>query len=261
MPKLRAGRGAYGTVLTKYIRPHQIVPRAGHRSDVVLLDEEEDGNYTFFLQVDNDSGNENAQLLCASSRFVKIVREGDPSLLFDKDQEPNIPWAKSEAKKLLSEDLISGVVPLESKFDDNTNTMTLKDIYLMRPEYADYSYKKFSARLRSLRGTISANKKRADADKEAFDTFVYNNPISYHDKFGNIQWQGSESQRLLKEDIRLGVMDRFNSKKEFWMSRPAYHGNFGLKQFRDKIKQEIGTAKYIHTLREKGKQYTYNYNR
>ena len=65
----------------------------------------------------------------------------------------------------------------------------------------------------------------------------------------------------LKEDIRLGVMDRFNSKKEFWMSQPAYHDKFGLKQFRDKIKQEIGTAKYIHTLREKGKQYTYNYNR
>ena len=44
------------------------------------------------------------------------------------------------------------------------------------------------------------------------------------------------------------------------MSRPAYHKNFPLKQFRDKIKQEIGTANDIHTLKEKVKRHTYHYN-
>ena len=77
--------------------------------------------------------------------------------------------------------------------------------------------------------------------------FVENNPISYYDVKGNSQWQGSESQRLLKEDLRLGVVDNYESKKEFWMSRPAHHEKFPLKQFRDKIKQETGTAKHIHT--------------
>ena len=46
-------------------------------------------------------------------------------------------------------------------------------------------------------------------------------------------------------------MTRYESNNEFWMSQPAYSNNFPLKQFRDKIKQEIGTAKYVHTLKEK----------
>ena len=167
-------------------------------------------------------------------------------LVFYKDEEPSIPWEKLGAKKLLSfKDIINGLVPLDSKRGDNTNTMSLKEIYSMRPEYAESNYRKFSGWLSSLQKTISANKKRADEDQEAFDTFVENNPILYYDVKGNIQWQGSELQHLLKEDsIQLGaVVHRYKSKKEFWILQPAYYINFPLKQFRDKTKQEIGTAK------------------
>ena len=104
MVKLRAGRGAHATVLTKYIRPRQRVPRAGHRSNIVLLDKE-DSNYTFCFREDNDSGNEEAQILCASSWYIKIVKEGNSTILFEKDEEPGTPWEKLEAKNCSSKTL------------------------------------------------------------------------------------------------------------------------------------------------------------
>ena len=194
MAKLQAGRGAHATILTKYIRPPQQVPNARHQSDIVLLDRE-DKIYRFYLRADNDNGNEDAPVLHASCRYVKVTVEGDQSLFFNQNKEPQISWEKSKAKKILYNDIINGNVPLESKFEDNTSTMKLQDIYLMRPEYAQYDYKKFSSRLSSLRKTISANQERAEDDQDAFELFVQNNPISYYSHKGYIQWQGSDAQR------------------------------------------------------------------
>ena len=151
----------------------------------------------------------------ASRHFVKVVMEGNPSLLFEngKETETETPWEKSTAKKLLYNDILTGTVPLESKCTDNTSTMKLKDVYLMHPEFAEYSYKKFSSRLSSLQRPISLNQNRADADQDAFGLFVKNNSISYSSHKGYIQWQGSEAQRLLKEDIRLGHTYHYSTKE------------------------------------------------
>lgn len=261
MANLQAGRGAYATVLTKCIRPRQEIPCVGHRSDIILCDlkekENEGARFSFYFRADNS---EDVQILNASCRYVQIVSEGDPSLFFKKKKfkEPEISWAKSEAKKYLFKDIIEGVVPLESKYTDNTNTMKLKEIYSMRPEYALHDYEKFSSRLSSLRNTIRNFKKRAEDDQDALDVFIQNNPISYYSHKGYVQWQGSDAQRFLREDLRLGSLERFEGKKDFWLSRPAYQ-NFPLKEFRDKIDQEVGTEKYIRQIKEKGKQSTYRY--
>ena len=268
MASLEAGRGAHARVLTKYIRPRQEIPYAGHRSKIVLLDFVE-GRYHFYFE---DNNSEEVQTLNASSRYVQIVSEGDPSLFFQKEfKEPKISWAKSEAKKLLFKDLVAGIVPLESKYTDGTSTRVLpvseeeenpmkplQEIYAMRPEYAKYDYAMFSSRLSSLRKTTSNYQKRAADDQDALDVFIENHPISYHSHKGYIQWQGSEAQRFLREDLRLGSVESFETKKEFWMSRPAYR-NFPLKEFRDKIDQEVGTEKYICQIKEKGKKSTYRY--
>ena len=95
--------------------------------------------YTFCFCEDDNSGNEEAQILHAlCSYYVKIVEEGNSMVLFN-----NTPWEEMEAKKLLFKDTINALVPLDSKCRDNTNMMSLKDIYLMCPEYAEYSYKTF----------------------------------------------------------------------------------------------------------------------
>ena len=51
----------------------------------------------------------------------------------------------------LYDDVNNGIVPLDSK---GPGKMTLKDIYLMRPEYVLCDFKKFSSRLNSIRKSI-----------------------------------------------------------------------------------------------------------
>jgi hypothetical protein len=81
---------------------------------------------------------------------------------------------------------------------------------------------------------------------------------------GYIQWQGSESQKLFKNDVKTGVWAKYtkdnypkNHKMEFWLTRPEYYDAFPLHVFCDKMRQEIGTAKYLYTLKARGKKETY----
>lgn len=257
MVKLRAGVGAEASILTRFIKPEQTAPRNDHRSNVILDSRFEDQNgkqhFRFQYAGDNVSG----QLLSGLCRWVKVTKEGNPSLYFeglrtsekqstDEDKEPQ--WKNSVAKKLLYKDIKEGRVPL------NSREMPLQEIYCMHPEYADYKYEKFSSRVSSTRKTIRKNILRAEEDKAAFDLYVENNEVSYHSHKGYIQWQGSESQRLLRDDITDGLVEQMG-KMELWESRREYQGEFPLKVFRDKIYQEIGTAKYLHTLRVMGKQF------
>ena len=85
-----------------------------------------------------------------------------------------LKWRDSIAKKKLVNDIEEGIVPLNS----NEGRMTLRDIYLMHPEYAEYDFDKFSSRLSSIRKTIKGLIKRADEDQEAFETFSKNHEIS-----------------------------------------------------------------------------------
>jgi hypothetical protein len=59
------------------------------------------------------------------------------------------------------------------------------------------------------------------------------------------------SQELLKQDIEEKLHEMMG-KKELWLFRSECHLNFPLGVFRDKIYQEIGTAKYLYTCKEKG---------
>jgi hypothetical protein len=270
----RSASAATGTVESK------------HRSKIILIEfveADEILSYKFYLYEDNESGNTDAPVLLASQRYVKVTKEVDQSLFFgdptiittgrkkskskskpkEEHKEPDISWRDSDAKKLLYKDLRRGNVPAKAKDQHNKSTMKLKNIYVMRPEYLEYRYDMFSSRLSSLRSTFSTNTHRAEDDLAAFDVYVINNEVSTMSHKGYIQWQGSESQRLVQEDIKDGTMAEYAEEKfpkmKFWQSRPEYYDEFPLHVFRDKIYQEIGTAKYLHTLKVKGKNQTYNY--
>jgi len=168
----------------------------------------------------------------------------------DVEKEPKIKWQKSRAKALLRRDILEGRVPLEG---GRQTTMKLRQVYELRPEFAEYMYSKFSSRLSSLRTTISECNDRAARDQEAFDNFVANHPeTSLFSHHGYIQWQGSEAQKLLKEDLENNLHETME-KKDLFRSRPEYYENFPLNVFRDKVYQEIRTAKYLHTTAVKGK--------
>jgi hypothetical protein len=186
-------------------------------------------------------------------------------------KEPTIKWKKSRARALLYQDIKEGWVPLHAKDDNGKSTMKLKDIYDMHPEYAEYEYSKFSSRVSGVRKIIQECVGRAAVDLEAFNNFKANNPVSQFSHKGYEQWQGSDAQEYLKEDIdqflkdlellkekkKKNVLENIKEKrsfpyKELWGSRRAYYEHFPLDVFRDKVKQEIRTSKYLYTIGERG---------
>lgn len=67
---------------------------------------------------------------------------------------------------------------------------------------------------------------------------------------GNPQNDGSEAKNQIMQDI-LDCKHEEMSKKD-WFFRDFFN-NMLLKQFRDCVKQEFETAKYLHTLHVEGK--------
>jgi hypothetical protein len=182
-----------------------------------------------------------------------------------KFEEPEIGWAKSRATKLLYMDVKTGIVPSDA-IVDRKRTTDNNHVFIMHEEYASWSYKKFSSRLAGIRRIIKSKNGRAEDDQKAFDKFFENNEVSTMSHKGYIQWQGSEAQWLLKKNIADGVLEEYTKEKykhhrlAFWLTRPAYYDEFPLNAFRDKINQETRTAKYLHTLKVRGKAATYEYN-
>ena len=166
-------------------------------------------------------------------------------------KEPKISWKKSEAKRLLYKGIMDGDVPLEAKDNLGLQTIPLCDIYIMHPQYALYCYDKFPSRLSSLRKTIKEANARAKDDEETIQKYKQNHPPSEVCHNGCIEWQGSEARELLLEGMEEELHIRLG-KEELWGKRPEYFEYFPLfKVFRDKIYQEILTAKY--TCQVKGK--------
>ena len=205
-PKLRAGKGAKATILTKMIRPNNVaIPHEKHRSTIIITDcFEEKGKHRFLFHLD---GVDETQLLNGSIRYVTIVSEGEPSLFFDviesnnnnttgnnsngqKFVEPKISWAKSRARKLLYTDVKQEKIPLDAMVNGKRTTDN-NDVYLMHEEYLMWDYKKFSGRLGGVRKIINRMNRRADEDQATFNNFVENGPVSLFNHKGYIQWQGS----------------------------------------------------------------------
>jgi hypothetical protein len=94
---------------------------------------------------------------------------------------------------------------------------------------------------------------RNDMDIKAFNNYRQNHQPSLFSHHGYREWQGSEAQRLLKIDLKANKQDTM-SKMDLWDLRPESYKHFPLnKVFRDKINQETQTAKYLHTIKERGK--------
>jgi hypothetical protein len=145
-------------------------------------------------------------------------------------------------------------VPLEAKDSSNKSTMPLKDIYNLHPtEFSKYHYSKFSSRVSSLRKTIKECNGRALLDQEAFDNFIARHPVSLYSHKGYIQWQGSDAQEKFNKLMEKGKLPIGFDKEKVYSTYGVFFTNFTLPVFREKVYQELGTAKYLHTLEIRGK--------
>lgn len=158
---------------------------------------------------------------------------------------------KSRSKRILNEMLRDGTVPLQQYDEDGNITMSIEDILLLHEDFILYDPKKFQGRLDALRKNILNLNERAAEDLEAFKIFTKNYEAVEHNSHGVIQWQKSDAQELIWDDIKAGKLETM-TKQELWMHRDEYRLQFPLAVFRKKIEQEIRTAKYVKTLEEKG---------
>jgi hypothetical protein len=169
-----------------------------------------------------------------------------------KFKEPKIKWKDSKARVILNKDLCEGKIPRHATDQYGKKTMKLEVIFQMHEEYKLYDREKFSSRLGKVRDIYDDCMHRKSMDKEAFNIFLRNHKPSLFSDKGYSEWQGSDAQSLLRDDIEAEKHNQM-SKIDLWESRAEYFEDFPLGVFRDKIKQEIRTAKYLHTCREKGK--------
>jgi hypothetical protein len=160
----------------------------------------------------------------------------------DKDKEKSskisaklvLKWQGSQARKLLVDDLVSGLIPLESKGDCG---MQPRDVYNMRPEFREFPYEKFRDQLRSLRNQISKKKESALSDCAALahDETIHPKKLTNHR--GELRWEGSVAQQLLRLDMNDGK-HKSMKPSELYSSRLAYSEHCSLGTFREHIYQE-----------------------
>ena len=205
--KLRPGKGAKASVLTRMIKPPQPIQAKDQRSDITLVEQftNEKGKVCYRFRCTMDAEDGDSGLSCLA-HWVRILQEGDQQDLFDPIQrmqkhsddkfiEPKIKWTDSKAKRILCKDVMNGLVPRFARDEQNKSTMPLKDICNMHPdEYHHYDYNKFSSRLSGIRKSIEKKTDRATADQIAFDLYVANHNVSLFSAKGYIQWQGSDVQ-------------------------------------------------------------------
>ena len=168
----------------------------------------------------------------------------------EKFVEPKIKWKKSKARALLYRDILDGRVPLDTKDPQGNVIMSYDAIYAMRPEYGLYDRAKFPTRLNTLRDIVKDLNNRKRIDQEAFENYRANHEPSLQSHKGYPEWQGSEAQRLLLGDLE----EKRHVGKTYrtvWESREEYYMNFPFTPFKYKVRQEIRTAKYIFTMKEK----------
>lgn len=257
MARLRPGKGAKGSILTRFIKPKQVHNGdQNHRSDIKIVGRfanNKGTEYYRFKYYGDNSEEEESNLMTGTARFVKIVEEGEERDIFVgaappldvEHKEPTTKWADSNARKILHQDIYDG------KVDKDTPP---EEVYAMHPEYAEYDFENFPSRFKSLLKIVEELDNRAEVDEEAFQNFVSNHKssISKHTFKGYPQWKGSNERKLAIEDIK-NDLHKENGFRWLWSSRDGVYKVFPFEAFRDKCKQEIKTSKYIHYLKENGK--------
>lgn len=164
--------------------------------------------------------------------------------------EKELPWDQHHpARKLLIDELMDGGMPLDSE------SMGPAEVHHKCHKTLEFQCKgmehgnKFTNHLRSLRETVTLDKKRAKRDKKALAMALKCHPVSSLNHRGQPQWNGSVAQTLLKCDIVLGRHKACETPSELWLSRPQHQAAATSDQFHWKVHQEIGTKKYLYTLK------------
>ena len=118
-----------------------------------------------------------------------------------KGEEP-LPWNEHHpARQFLFDEIATGRIPLDSQ------AMGPREVFQKYQHVRSFRLKgmeygsTFASHLRGLQKIVARYQQRSREDKEAFNIAFQNHPASLLNGRGEPHWNGSDAQRLLKEDI------------------------------------------------------------
>jgi hypothetical protein len=161
-------------------------------------------------------------------------------------------WGSSDAKKLMAQDIIDGLIPKEGPVDID---QVYKTLYAGHKLFANFPYsrERYKARLDSFRKTVKTFKYWGDFDSKAIASDLLICPPSAFDVRGEPRWEGSAAQEQLEEDVAAGL-DVGKTPMELHKTRALYQ-EFSLTKFRKHLDQMRQARKsYV----DNGKKYTKN---
>lgn len=150
-------------------------------------------------------------------------------------------WINSQAKILLRDDIVHGVVDAQ---------MAPRDVYQMREEYSKFKYENFRTNLKSLREAVATSILQMQMDSLFFghDKSIMMNERRKAPR--SLLWIESLAPSLLKQDIDEGLHNHL-TPAELYESRVEYQA-FPLQVFRNHIYQEVDTrTKRAHRYAKK----------
>ena len=169
----------------------------------------------------------------------KIVKE--------KEEDEGIEWDNSAAKAYLQDCLEDGVIPMnfrEGKNPKQAAKMVWDEHCAGHAAFEGMVFNSiFKRRLESIAKNHNSKKARAADDLKAFKQYRAKYPIRSHNDFGMPRWEGSEAERLMKQDMKEGKHAGLKPH-QFRATRPAVFGVIPLPIFRDHIYQELKLWKF-----------------
>ena len=165
----------------------------------------------------------------------------------EEELDKDVPWKDHPARALLRKAFMNGDIPL----DYGRQPKTIYDKYKSTHAFAGMLYDEaFTRRLRAIRDQAKKKGQRVVDDARAFEVFRKNFPVKPHNHKGELRWEGSAAQGLLKEDLAMGRHLEFGRVKLFWLSRQEYQ-LFKQSIFRGHVDQEKRHIKLQNFLTNK----------
>jgi len=143
-------------------------------------------------------------------------------------------WRTSEAKQLMAQDIIDKLVPIEGVIDSEE---LYNRMYVNQPEFKNFPFDKvrYDGRIDRLRAAIKRLKYWAVYDAAAVARDRALHPPPAVNIRGQLRWNGSEAQKLLKIDIANGLHEQM-APRFLRMTKDEYK-EFELPVFRKHIDQ------------------------
>jgi len=170
-----------------------------------------------------------------ATRKTKATKEQRPPASLN-----NADWRYSKAKQLVSQDLIDGLIPLEGHFDAKE---IFKEHYEGHEFFKNFPFdqERYTARIERIRKAIAKLQTWAEYDSQKLLEDLAKQPRPEKNIRGELRWDGSEAQELLKLDMEHGLHLQMKPSK-LRDTRAAYK-LFGIRVFQQHIDQAKTAAK------------------